>query len=572
MPPWQIMASSNKYRSPIFIGVLLAALVVLTLISVFSVRQHTDKTTPAPEEAGQVTEKAAGLEVSLTPTQRQAGLMASDGARITFALRGVSRRALPFTSELDIDGRLQATLVLVARDEPYDLIGLAQEHPEAITVTSPGTVSILRSVLIAPGATLNVDSTTVQLITLESTPEYYTSINAIDATLNLKGRPDAQLVITSHDSTTGSFDGDMADGRAYIHAASSTLTLDNVLVSRLGFAQGDKSGVSWMARDGIPSTGGAIDSTFSENYFGAYSSGAQHLQIVRSTFIRNSVYGFDPHTGTNYTLVLDSTASENGKHGFIFSSDCHNNVVRNSVAYNNGGSGFVIDDGADEKSAALGKSSPSNNNLLDSVTATNNGRAGVIVEGGSHNLIQAARITDNAYGVWVKNEAFDTSIVDSEISGSKWAGIRLNHDTTNTSIMNTRITKSGTGMVVEGPGVVNVSKVSIDNSQDSAVILFDTPSGATFVDVSISGTGKSPVVALNEGQPVPDLPAGIDVSYWQAASSSNQAVDTQLKFLIKAAPWLTLVCVPLLIFLINRVRRHHRPVPRLQSEGQPPHD
>ncbi|MDQ1248720.1 MAG: Right-handed parallel beta-helix repeat-containing protein, partial [Actinomycetota bacterium] len=434
-----------------------------------------------------------------------------------------------------------------------------------------------------PGATLTVDSRRTPALLLSSNPSAYATITSVQATLELFGTEDRPLAVRSLDlvqspdaaasthaesgasgqpsaaagspTDSASPDTDLSDGRAYIRAAGSRMDFDHVTVSNLGFLLGESSGVAWMSRDGIPATGGARDSTFTGNYFGAYSSGADGLIISRSQFTNNIVYGFDPHTGTTNTLVEYSVAARNGRHGFIFSSACDHNEIRDSESYLNVGAGFVVDDGADNQ--AIGPQ-PSDANTLLRVNAHDNGRSGIVIEGGAANSVVAARVDDNPYGIWVKNAAEGTTISETKVTNSAGSAVRLDPTTRYSTLSDSTIAASTIGVDINSAQGTHLERVTIANSSTAGIVVHSDLSGTTFDQVDISGTGRDAIVHADENVEVSNLP-GLQVDSWARSTVTGDHWWDSLPF-AKLLPWLLILGIPALVWIPIRWRwRRQRP-------------
>jgi parallel beta-helix repeat protein len=89
-------------------------------------------------------------------------------------------------------------------------------------------------------------------------------------------------------------------------------------------------------------TGWVEKSTFDHNHFGAYTFGASGMTWKSNTFMKNDVYGLDPHDDSNNSLIEDNVFSDNGKHGFIVSKRCNYNIIRDNISYNNKSHGFML--------------------------------------------------------------------------------------------------------------------------------------------------------------------------------------------------------------------------------------
>jgi hypothetical protein len=520
--------------------------------------------TPPPSPTGYATPTALptfdGSALQGTDLQRQ--LLGRDKAQISDVLRIVDDRSFAFLAPPTSTPGSTSTLVLAGRPEPYDLATLVPQFPEALELQTDGTLLVTLPILVGRGATLTVNSSTTPALHLLSGPDGYAHISAIEATVNFTGDPTRPLKITSHDRTTGAPDTDLSDGRAYIGAAASRMDFDHTQVSWLGFLTGLSSGVAWFARDGTSATGSARDSTFSSNFFGAYTSGADGLIVSRSQFNDNMVYGFDPHTLTVNTVVENSVAAGNGRHGFIFSSDCHDNVIRDSQAYLNGGAGFVIDDGRDDGDAEL---LPSNRNILERVISRENADTGIVIEGGSGNVVTQAQVDNNPVGIWVKNGASGTGVSATTITNAQQAALRLNPDTTSTSLTNATIAASAVGVAIDGAQDTSLSDVTIANASLAGITLMGGADDVDLTAVAIVGAGESTVTSSDPSLTADSLP-GLDTTEWASSEpEANRRWDSHS--MIKMAPWLLILGLPALLWLPIRSRwrrRHPPPIGGLQ--------
>lgn len=211
------------------------------------------------------------------PTQLQAELRARDKAQVTAALKALSTQTDAFIAPALVEPRSTPVLVLPGRATPYDLAALAAQHPIALSARPDSAILLHLPVIVGPGATLGADATTARTVLLTSSARGYAPLIAAGGTIAFTGTAFQPLAVRSFDPSTGQADTDLTDGRAYVSASATRMDLDHVVASDLGFLVGETSGVAWMARGGTPSSGGASDSTFTRNYFGAYSSGAVGL-------------------------------------------------------------------------------------------------------------------------------------------------------------------------------------------------------------------------------------------------------------------------------------------------------
>ena len=465
----------------------------------------------------------------------------TDRAREHLAVHLVHGHAGAFLPVVQPDPAVRPTLVLPGRPKPYDLAALAHQVPAAFQRLDDGALVLLNPLLLAHDATLVVDSDTVPALRLSSGPAGYATITAVRATVILRGHPGRPLDITSFDPTTGGPDLQRKDGRAYVLDRGGRMDLRHVAVSRLGYANtGESSGVAWTADIDHPATGAAIDSTFSHNYFGAYTAGAEGLEIIRSSFLDNVIYGFDPHTATNDTVVSHSVAARNGRHGFIFSEGCERNVVRDSEAFLNGGAGFMIDDGT----PAHGLGRPSDGNTLLRVSSHDNGDAGVVIEGGVDNQLRGSTVVNNEYGVWVRNGAAGTKLVHNTIVATERTAVRLAAGLGPIGISGVEVRGAKVGVGSDGGSATDVRDLRISGTTSAGIRLEGDQAHARFADVVISRSGAEGLDVRGTSPRAAQL-AGIDGARQKAAAVARWGLASALHRSVLTL-WALILLLPLL--------------------------
>ena len=402
----------------------------------------------------------------------------------------VGDRRLPFLAAPRPGTLTAPTLVVPDRGSPWDLAEVAALVPAAFSWRDDGALVLRNTLLVTTGAELVVDSTTVPTLLLASSPVGYVTVRATYSSLRFHGHPGAPLTVASYDPTTEHRDDDRHDGRAYVLARGSDMDIRHATLSDLGFAtNGHTSGVGWKGAEGRPATGGASDVTFQRNYFGAYSAEARGLVIARSAFLDNVIYGFDPHSNTDDTLVTDSVAARNGRHGFIFSQSCDGNVVRDSEAYLNGGTGFMIDDGIPPH----GPERVSDRNTLLRVSSHDNGDVGIVVEGGTGNRVEQAVVTNNEDGIWVRDGAARTELIGNRVVATHRTAVRLEAGLGPTVVADTEIVGARTGTHSGGGAATQLRGVRTRGTPSAGLRLDGDQSGARFADVQVLGDTGSPL-------------------------------------------------------------------------------
>lgn len=378
-----------------------------------------------------------------------------------------------FISTWTVHGTRRPMVVAPARTKAYSLPELRRNHPAAFR-RQAGALIVNYPVMVAPGATLVVDSRTTPRVRLASGSGTGATLAAIGSRLVLRGHPGRPLDLGSLDpaSDTMSADESETDGRAFVYTRGGHLVVTHARLHHLGYPSGVgiTSGVAWVGDTATirrRATGRAVHAVFANNHFGGYTAWARGLAVRHSQFRDNTRYGFDPHTFTRRIRVTDSTAVGNGSHGFILSAGCERNVLRRVVSGGNGGSGFMIDDGR----TSDGGTAPSNHNRLIRISASANAREGVVIEGGTGNAVRHARLDHNRYGVWLRGQAEATRVRDTTITDTAHTALRLGAATSDTVIADSSVQNAGLGLVAEGAASARLRRLTIATAQVAALRL-----------------------------------------------------------------------------------------------------
>lgn len=475
--------------------------------------------------------------------------LAADDGSLFGQVRSWDRRASgPALQTVQLPRGPRDVLFLFPRPNGYRLEDVAREFPNVVTVEQ-GRYRIQKSI-IAVRTELSIGES-VRVLELRSDPSDYTVVAGVEGAVTYQGTKDYPLYVTSVLSATGHPDRDPTDGRSYLTTRSGSMVLEHVRTSYLGYNDGQTSGVSWMGRDSEFATGAINDSQLSDSRFGAYTSQVADMQVNRTQFNNNEVYGFDPHTGTVRTMVRDSVARGNGRHGFIFSKGCDDNAIYNSVAANNGGVGFMIDDGNPLRSGI----EASDRNTLSGIIATDNATGGVVIEGGDSNQVSAAVISGSPTGVAVRASATNTSVDGVSVKGGGQVGLQLTSKSSHTR--------------VTGGGIEATNGVSIDGSRDNSLNgvgitaqgiglrLKESASSQHFEAVTVNGVGPAPIRVDGDEATLP----GVTVVSWSTQTEPMSSRAMAILFVLhplSVGAWLLIICVPVVMWLRGRRRRVNR--------------
>ena len=387
------------------------------------------------------------------------------------------------------------------------------------------------SLFINRGVTLTMALDTASWLRLRSQSTNITLAGGDNATYNYKSFVTLRTYngvikidgarVTSWDPTTGTYDTDISNGRAYVLAKyNSRLDINNADLSYLGSADGESYGVAWRdinsgeAPDVLQTrvTGNVTNSTFSYNYYGIYTFQAQYMVFRGNKFHNNIGYGFDPHDLSHHFTIEDNESFENGNHGFIISRGCNNFTFRNNKSYNNrytltdenrNAQGFMLDPGSPNSQFAQ---VPSHDNLLENNQAWGNSGYGLRIVGSTNNTVRNNTFTNNLQGITAEQGSTGNTIQGNTITGSGIYGIYLIGGSDATKIIGNTITKSGKhgiyiktgGNTVSGNTITENGSVVDGLAQGSGVAtLPESTLAAAAADLTLPGATTS----VAEGDP-----------------------------------------------------------------------
>jgi poly(beta-D-mannuronate) C5 epimerase len=296
---------------------------------------------------------------------------------------------------------------------------LAKQSPIGIWFLSANLV-------IAAGATLNIDSTDTKWLKINSKAASDSSSKSSSGSSHSRSS-DAYIVdvigslqinsvkITSWDPTTnfyaitnGSRHGDTkhaGDPRPYIKVekeASGTTDIINSEIAYLGYEKGSISGAGTDGLNFYGCDGSIIkNNNIHDLYFGLYTFGVGHM-IVENNSVRNSGhYGLDPHTGTHDMIFRNNTVYGNGGIGIICSLNCYNILIENNKVHDNAASGIMF-----------------SRNMTNSIARNNivyNEDNGIFVSQSSNNQIYKNIISNNTNGINVGSDSSANTIINNTI-------------------------------------------------------------------------------------------------------------------------------------------------------------
>jgi len=451
-----------------------------------------------------------------------------------------------------------ATLVLTPAGRDYGLADL--EALGAAVPGPPGTVDLVRHVLVAPGASLRIEAPGTTL-RLRSEGGGFVSLVAWKAALTLAGAPGAPLTVTSWDPTAGAADPSPVDGRAYLRTSGGTMALSWVQAADLGFWSGRTGGVSWTGSPRATSSGTVAHCTFTRGHYGVFASGSRDLQVTDSAFEDNEVYGLALHRRAVGTVVTGGRATGNGRHGISADLGSESLRVTGVELSHNGVTGLSFSGRAFAAGPSAGGGSPLTYGGLtvSGGRAEGNGLAGVRVVQAFGVSISGLAVAGSRDGVVLLGTRAPTTVQGSEVRDARRFGVSVQDGAA--QLVGNRLVGDRTGIrLVNTSGAVRHNRVR----------------AATHYGVSVSGSSVAAVEAntlAGRGSAAVDtyrLGDGADVAV-QRNDATGWTVDEDdwvyWSRFVPRHPMVVLWVVVLLLPALSALRRRHGvPVP-----GTPPY-
>lgn len=446
------------------------------------------------------------------------------------------------------------TLVLTSRSQPYtveDLLGLA---PQTFVRQPDGAYLLSEHIVVDLGATLNLGESGGLRLLMASDEQGFVSIVNYGGRLNIQGTTGAPAEISSFDRQTGKADTITDDGRAYIRSVGGQISIKDAEISSLGFWSGRTGGLALTGTD--RPTGGALDSLgkaldlgqrdpvgaaesdgpevegnrrsalgqvlpsgklpvptvdlespeysfvsaaisdakVHDNAFGIFVSGANGLDIRKSSFSRNLVGGIVLHRYVVNAVVEATDARRNGQDGVVLSRATTGIVLSEIRANENGRNGVTIS-GAPlangPNATGMGVESYGNNSLANS-EASHNGRYGVEVLGGRNVALLANDVDANRMGIVVREAAESVDVVGNQVDQSVSQGIAVRDGVTGATVSGNIVTGGATSLYVRD-SVANVDSNTFTDAANHAVSLVGVVGETVLEDNKITGRGPSAI-------------------------------------------------------------------------------
>jgi parallel beta-helix repeat protein len=224
----------------------------------------------------------------------------------------------------------------------------------AISKGESGIYHLERTISVENNIHVDITPDTLKVLQLKSTAKDVVCLCFSDASVLIKG-----VEITSFDPTTNTTDTDPTNGRSFVRAKNSRLDIIESRISHLGsdinkgpaFVQEESGtyGITWRVPTSQQTTniatGWVENSTFSQNYSGAFAQGTAGMTWRNNQFIDNKMYGLSVQSSTG-SLVEKNTFQNNGKHGLLLSKASESNLIKGNTISGNKLHGVVVHEGA----------------------------------------------------------------------------------------------------------------------------------------------------------------------------------------------------------------------------------
>jgi hypothetical protein len=504
-----------------------------------------------PAVAQPIAPNQAPAALPTADAAREAATVATEDKRLRMVLHSASHVFKP--EVVSTRGSLP-TLVLTAASSAYTAQTLVEYG--AMVMLPHNAALLMDNVYVSTNAKLSLGGPSMRTLYLDSGSGGFATIVGWGGNLAFAGTPAQPMTIMGWDRVNNSAAADQGYGRSYIREAGGKMTLTDVRASHLGFWSGRTGGIAWTGLTGSPSTGGAVDSTFTDDTYGSFVSRGSGVTFNSDLFEYNQLDGLHVHRYSVHTTATSSSAVRNGGNGFIVSPTSENTLLENDIAQHNGGNGFFLNGRplATGASASGGSVTPSAGNVVEYSAALGNGKIGVLVEGGQNTVIKGDQACSSITAIEVKAGASDTVVTGNTISCAPRSGISVGPSAPGTVLSGNAVDGARTAFLIRNSGRVQFDKNLVTNATVFGVSARGVTSAVSGVGNTISGSGFRAIDSRADA-PAPSL-YGSNVSGW--AYHAKVTFVSYFQFHPLAAMWLGIATLLLLAFLCKRFLRERR--------------
>jgi hypothetical protein len=503
---------------------------------------------------------------------REAALVSAEDARIRVLVQAAERiyspEVIPVRASLP-------TLVLPAAQQPYTAVSLEQ-YGALVPLPHRGAL-LIDNVFVSTNATLQLGWPRVHVLYMDSSTGGFASIVSWQGNLEFGGTAGSPMTIMGWDRVTRAPAEDDGYGRSYIRDMGGRLYLHDVRVSSLGFWSGRTGGVAWTGLSGDPSTGGAVDSTFTNDTYGAFVDRGQGVAFKADLFEFNQLDGLHVHRYSVDTSVVSSSSSRNGDNGFAIEQATTDTLLRNDVAENNGVDGYLINGrplvlGASASGDAV---APGSGTTVTHSASIDNRATGILVEGGTGTVLTADQVCGHDTGIAARFGTKNIVISGNDVRCHPRSGLSIGPSAPGAIVSGNSVAGARIGLLIRSSGPIEVDNNLITGATVFGITVRGLDSVVNGVGNVISGTGFRAVDARADARE-PAL-SGTNTAGWQ--HRVRLTVLTYLQFHPLADVWLSIVGLVVACYLWSRRRRlpshpyphstHWRPQPPVPAESRP---
>jgi hypothetical protein len=479
---------------------------------------------------------------------REAATVAAEDKRLRTVLHAALSVYQP--EVVAIRGSLP-TLVLTATTGSYTAQTLVEYG--AMVMLPDNAALLIDNVYVSTNATLNLGGPSLRTLYMDSGSGGFATIVAWGGNLDFSGTASAPMTIMGWDRSLNTPAADQSYGRSYIREVGGRMTLNDVRASSLGFWSGRTGGVAWTGLTGSPSTGGAANSTFTDDTYGAFVSRGYDVSFRDDLFEYNQLDGLHVHRYSNNITAVGSSAVRNGANGFVVSPATEDTQLEDDIAEHNGGDGFYINGQplATGASASGGAVTPGTGTNVDYSAALDSGNIGIMVEGGLDTVVKSDQVCGGVTAIEVKDGASDTVVTGNTVACRPRSGISVGPSAPGTVLAGNAVNGARTAFLISASGPVQLDQNLVTNATLFGVSARGESSSVTGTGNTIAGSGFR-AIDYRADAPAPRL-YGSNITDW--AYHAKITLWSYLQFHPLAALWLGIATLLLLTWLWSRRRR-----------------
>ena len=241
--------------------------------------------------------------------------------------------------------------------------------------------------------------------------------------------------------------------------------------------------------------GGSVrNSTFDQDAFGLFLSGAKNFVITDSSFTHSLYSGLVVHRYVTGALLQRDTASDNHVDGFEVTRAANSVQMIGDTASHNGAIGFSINGNplATVESAAGMALTAYGNHTIANSTASGNGTVGIEINGALNTTAQSDTVNGSPMGIVVVGAARNARIIANTLDHLGKHGISLRDGVTGAVVEGNVVDHSGTGLYVRN-SVATVSHNSVDGGAEHGISLVNAVGSTSVTYNTVKGIGAGAI-------------------------------------------------------------------------------